>query len=226
MKLFIDSAKIDEIKNSISLGYVQGITTNPTLLKSAEVWNYNKNLRSFYSKLLDLFDGEVFVQIPLREFQNVLDEIEPLDRTRLIIKIPSVSNGVEIAKRIMNLGYKICATAVYTPFQAIVWASLNVEYIAVYFNRMEIAGIDAIENVKNILNSISSKSNTKVIAASIKTFEQLNSLVQIGIDHMTIGYDLLEKLIESNNSRNDADKFDEDMASVIEAFYQKRKPKI
>jgi len=168
MNLYVDSAKIDEIKKSLELGYVHGITTNPTLLKKAEVWKESKNLRSFYSKILALCDGEVFVQIP-------------------------------------------------SPSQAIAWASLDVDYVAIYFNRMEVAGINALENTKLILNTLS-KSKTKVIAASVKTLEQLNSLVNVGIEYITIGYDLLEKLIESDSSQRDTKNFDEDMFNVMKNF--------
>ncbi|MCL4407829.1 MAG: transaldolase, partial [Thermotogae bacterium] len=131
MNLYVDSAKIDEIKKSLSLGYVHGITTNPTLLKKAEVWKESNNLRSFYSKILDLCDGEVFVQIPSQKFEPILGELESLDMSRLIIKIPSVSSSVEIAKNLVDRGYGICATAVYTPSQAIVWASLDANYVSV-----------------------------------------------------------------------------------------------
>lgn len=217
MNLYVDSAKIDEIKKSLSLGYVHGVTTNPTLLKKAEVWKENKNLRSFYSKILDLCDGEVFVQIPSQKFEPILDELENLDMSRLIIKIPSVSSGVEIAKDLVDRGYGICATAVYTPSQAIVWASLDADYVAVYFNRMEASGINALENIKIILNVLS-KSKTKVIAASVKTIEQVNSLVSIGVEYITIGYDLIEKLIESDNSQRDTKNFDEDMSKVMNNF--------
>jgi len=217
MNLYVDSAKIDEIKKSLELGYVHGITTNPTLLKKAEVWKESKNLRSFYSKILALCDGEVFVQIPSQKFEPILDELESLDMSRLIIKIPSVSGSVKIAKGLVDRGYSICATAIYTPSQAIAWASLDVDYVAIYFNRMEVAGINALENTKLILNTLS-KSKTKVIAASVKTLEQLNSLVSVGIEYITIGYDLLEKLIESDSSQRDTKNFDEDMFNVMKNF--------
>jgi transaldolase len=217
MNLYVDSAKIDEIKKSLELGYVHGITTNPTLLKKAEVWKESKNLRSFYSKILALCDGEVFVQIPSQKFKPILDELESLDMSRLIIKIPSVSGSVKIAKELVDRGYSICATAIYTPSQAIAWASLDVDYVAIYFNRMEVAGINALENTKLILNALS-KSKTKVIAASVKTLEQLNSLVSVGIEYITIGYDLLEKLIESDSSQRDTKNFDEDMFNVMKNF--------
>ncbi|MCL5032205.1 MAG: hypothetical protein M1542_03000 [Thermotogae bacterium] len=217
MNLYVDSAKIDEIKKSLSLGYVHGITTNPTLLKKAEVWKESNNLRSFYSKILDLCDGEVFVQIPSQKFEPILGELESLDMSRLIIKIPSVSSSVEIAKNLVDRGYGICATAVYTPSQAIVWASLDANYVAVYFNRMEVFGINALENVKTILNVLS-KSKTKVIAASVKTLDQMNLLVSTGVEYITIGYDLIEKLIESDNSQRDTKNFDEDMSEVMNNF--------
>ncbi len=217
MELYVDSAKIDEIKKALNLGYVHGITTNPTLLKSAEVWKENKSLRYFYSKLLDMCEGEVFAQVPSQKSDDVLEALENLDMSRLVVKVPSVPSGVSIAKTLVDRGYNICATAVYTPSQAIAWASLDADYVAIYFNRMESAGINALENVKTILKVLS-KTRTKVLAASVKTPEQLNALVSIGVDYITVGYDLLEKLIESDYSKKDTKSFDEDMAAVIKAF--------
>ncbi len=217
MQLYIDSAKIDEIKKALALGYVHGITTNPTLLKNAEVWKEYKNLRSFYSKLLDMCDGEVFAQIPSQKPEKVLEEIGNLDMSRLIIKIPSVSGGIEIARSLVDRGYIVCATAVYTSSQAIAWSSLGADYVAIYFNRMESNGMDAKGNVKTILNVLS-KTRTKLLAASVKTTEQLDFLVSSGVEYITVGYDLLEKLIISENSQKDAKSFDDDMAKVIKAF--------
>jgi len=218
IKLYLDSAKMDEIKKAIDLGYVHGVTTNPTLLKKAEVWKENKSLKSFYSKLLDMCDGEVFAQISSTKPDLIIEALENLDMSRLVIKVPSVQNGIMSAKSLVDRGYSVCATAVYTPSQAIVWASLDVDYVAIYFNRMEASGINAVENVKTILNVLS-KSRTKVLAASVKTPEQLNSLISMGVDYITIGYDLLEKLIESDNSRKDVEIFDDDM-SVVKKHFQ------
>jgi transaldolase len=217
MKLYIDSAKIDEIKEALSLGYVEGITTNPTLLKVAEIWKDYKSIKSFYSKLLDLCDGEIFVQIPSVNPQKVLDELENLDRSRLVIKIPSVPSGVQVAKDLIDRGYYVCATAVYAPSQAIAWASIDVDYIAIYFNRMELSGINALENTKTILNLLS-KTRTKVLAASVKTLEQLNSLVSAGVDYVTVGHDLLQQLMNSENSLKDTKVFDADMLKVLKEF--------
>ncbi|MCL4407228.1 MAG: hypothetical protein M1542_08000 [Thermotogae bacterium] len=216
MKLYIDSAKMEEIKKALDLGYVHGVTINPTLLKKAEVWKENKSLKSFYSKLLEMCDGEVFAQISSTKPDITIEALENLDMSRLVIKVPSVQSGVMTAKSLVDRGYCVCATAVYTPSQAIVWASLDVDYVAIYFNRMESYG-NAAENVKAIMNVLS-KSRTKVLAASVKTPEQLNFLIGIGIDYITIGYDLLEKLIESDSSQKDTKTFDEDMSTVIKAF--------
>ncbi len=217
MQLYIDSAKIEEIKKALALGYVHGITTNPTLLKNAEVWKEYKNLRSFYSKLLDMCDGEVFAQIPSQKPEKILEELEDLDMSRLIIKIPSVPDGIEIARSLVDRGYSVCATAVYTPSQAIAWSSLDADYVAVYFNRMESNGMDAKGIVKTILNVLS-KTRTKLLAASVKTTDQLDFLVSSGVEYITVGYDLVEKLIISENSQKDARAFDDDMAKVIKAF--------
>ncbi len=216
MKLYLDSAKMDEIKKALSLGYVRGVTTNPTLLKKAEVWKENKDLRSFYSKLIDMCDGEVFVQVPSTKSDAIIEQLENLDMSKLVIKVPSVSNGVMTAKDLSDRGYSICATAVYTPSQAIVWSSLDVDYVAIYFNRMEALG-NAVENVEAIVNVLS-KSRTKILAASVKTLEQMSFLINMGIEYITIGYDLLEKLIESDNSQRDTKTFDEDMSKVMESF--------
>ncbi len=216
MKLYIDSAKIDEIKKALSLGYVQGITTNPTLLKNAEIWKENKNLKSFYSKLLDLCDGEVFAQVST-DNNKVVDELENLDHSRLVIKIPSVPDGVQIAKDLIDRGYYVCTTAVYTPMQAIAWSSMEVDYIAVYFNRMEAAGINAIENIKNMLNLLS-KTRTKILVASIKNLDQLDALAGAGVEYATISYDLIERIMDSDYSLKDTKKFNDDMQEVLKSF--------
>ncbi len=220
MNFYIDSAKTEEIERAISLGYVQGITTNPTLLKRAEIWKEFKNLYEFYSKLMKMCDGEVFVQVPSQNYEHMLKEMERLDSSKLVIKIPSVPSGIKAANNIMNMGYSVCATAVYTTSQAAMWSSIGVDYVAIYVSRMEKRGFNTKENIVSILNVLSN-TRTKVLAASVKTIEQLSYLIDSGIEYITLGYEMLEAITKCNFSIDDVKIFDDDLEEVIKRFMER-----
>lgn len=220
MDFYVDSANMKEIEKALSLGYVQGITTNPTLLKRAEIWKDFKSLHEFYSKLMEMCDGEVFVQVPSRNYEHMLKKLENLDNSRLVIKIPSVPNGIKAANDIMNKGYSVCATAVYTTSQAAMWSSIGVDYVAIYVNRMEKRGFNAKENVVSILNVLSN-SRTKVLAASVKTVGQLSYLIDARVEYITLEYEMIEAITKCDFSIDDVEVFDNDLEEVVKRFEEK-----
>ncbi len=217
MKFYIDSADIEEIEKAIKLGYVQGVTTNPTLLKKARVWEKFENLHEFYSYLLKISNVEIFIQVPSKDYEYVLKELNGLDLSRIVVKIPSVPAGLDIARRLIYGGYITCATAVYTASQAAMWATLGVDYVAVYVNRMEKRGFDAEENISMILNVLKN-SKAKVLAASVKKVEQLSFLLKIGVEHFTLNYRMLDAVTKCDFSLSDVKTFDADMEEVRRKF--------
>ncbi len=217
MKFYLDSARIDEIEKATSFGYIQGVTTNPTLLKRAEVWKDFKSLEELYLKIMRICDGEVFTQAPSENPQKMLNEIKNLDDSRLVIKIPSVPNGLKIARELVDKGYSVCATAVYTTSQAIMWSSMGVDYVALYVNRMEKKGFDTSKNVKAIVKALSN-TQTRVLAASVKTVEQLSLLVDASVDYVTLGYDMIEDITKCDFSIQDTKTFDNDFEEVYKKF--------
>ena len=217
MDFYIDSAKMEEIENAISFGYIQGVTTNPTLLKQAEIWKEFKSLNEFYSKIMKVCDGEVFAQLPSQNYENVLRELKNLDDSRLVFKVPAIPGGIKTAIRLMDMGYSVCATAVYTSSQAAMWSSIDVDYVAIYVNRMEKRGFNTKENIASILNVLSN-SRTKVLAASVKTVEQLSYLMDLKVEHITLGYELIRAIPKCDFSVEDVKTFDDDMKEVMEKF--------
>ncbi len=220
MKFYLDSARIDEIEKATSFGYIQGVTTNPTLLKRVEVWRDFKSLGEFYLKVMRICDGEVFVQVPSENSLKMLNEIKNLDDSRLVIKVPSVPKGLKIAKELVDKGYSVCATAVYTTSQAIMWSSLGADYVAVYVNRMEKKGFETFKNIKAIVKALS-KTQTKVLAASVKTVEQLSSLVDVGVDYVTLDYNMIDGITKCDFSIQDTKTFDNDFEEMYERFKEK-----
>ncbi len=220
MKFYLDSARIDEIKKAASLGYVQGVTTNPTLLKRAEIWKDFKSLGEFYLEVMRICDGKIFMQVPSENSQKMLNEIKNLDDSRLVIKVPSVPKGLKIAKGLIDKDYSICATAVYTTSQALMWSSIGVDYVAVYVNRMEKKGFDAFKNVKAIVKALSN-TQTSVLAASVKTVEQLSWLIDIGADYATLDYDMIEGITKCDFSIQDTKIFDNDFEKMYKRLKEK-----
>ncbi len=216
MKFYLDSAEIENIKKAAKLGYLCGVTTNPSLLKKARVWEKFENLTNFYAEILQITHGLLFVQLPSEGFEPYLKSLEELDRGRIVVKIPSVQNGISMLKMAHELGYKACPTAVYTTSQAAMWKILGADYLAVYINRMEHRGFNVEKNLRSIFSILNS--TVKLLGASIKNVSQFSLLLDMNIDAVTLSYEMFESISRCEFSMQDVEKFDRDFADVVKHF--------
>ncbi|WP_456399780.1 transaldolase family protein [Mesoaciditoga sp.] len=219
MRFYVDSANLKEIEKAISLRYVEGVTTNPSLLRRERIWESFESIEEFYSKLMNVCDGEIFAQIPSSYIPEFLRKIKRMDTSRFVVKVPSVPAGLKIASELKEKGYKICATAVYTSSQALMWDALGVDYIAIYIDRMKKRGFNVFENVSSILKALEN-GKTKVLAASVKDVEELTIVMNLKIEHMTLNYKMIEDITKCSFSIEDTKIFDNDFEVVKEHFYE------
>ncbi len=219
MHFYLDSANLKEIEKAISLKYVEGITTNPSLLRRERIWENFESIEEFYSTLMNVCDGKIFAQVPSSYIPDFLRKIKGMDTSRLVVKVPSVPAGLKIASELKEKGYKICATAVYTSSQALMWDSLGVDYIAIYIDRMKKRGFNISENVTSILKALEN-GKTKVLAASVKDVKELTIVMNSKIEYMTLNYKMIEDITKCAFSIEDTEIFDNDFEVVKGHFYK------
>ena len=201
MKFFIDTANVDEIRKANDMGIICGVTTNPSILA--------KSGRKPYEVLTEIREllgeeAELHVQVVSSKAEDMINEgkkiVEKLGKNTYV-KIPTVPEGLKAMRILHNEGYKITATAIYTPLQAYLAAKAGANYAAPYVNRIDNLGTNGIEVTRKIHDIFENNGfNTQILAASFKNSLQVLELCEYGVGAATVAPDIIEGFI--NNTTN------------------------
>ena len=191
MKILIDSADVEKIKEISKYREITGITTNPTILSKVEgdIKNILKELKEFtYGKY------EIHIQTTESEVEGILSEARVLRKffgETFYIKIPVTKAGLEAIKLCSREGIKVTATAILSPMQALAAAMNGASYVAPYVNRMENVGQDATETI-SVISDLLIDYPTEILAASFKNIKQIQEVLLQGAEAATISPELIE----------------------------------
>ncbi len=214
MKLYIDSADKGEIKRVYDYYPVDGVTTNPSILKAE-----GKNPYLVLEEIRKLIDcADLFVQTVSLTADGIIKEAERITERlgkKTYIKIPAFTEGIRAMKALKSMGYNVAATAVYTPSQAMLAAKCGVDYIAPYVNRIDNLGYNGIEEVKRMEDIIENNGfNTKIVAASFKNSFQVIELVTYGVGAVTLSPLVFDSLFKDNNVLSAVNSFQKDFEDL------------
>jgi TalC/MipB family fructose-6-phosphate aldolase len=209
MELFLDTADLGAVKKLNDILTISGVTTNPSILakENIEVKDVIKQL----DKILSL-DQLIFVQVIQTTYEGIMKEakeIAGLRKKNIYVKIPVSNEGLRAIKECKKLGINTLATAIYSSNQAFCAAMNGADYLAPYVNRMDNYGdgvgetCDLIEMLK--VNNIDSK----VIAASFKSVNQVNQLIKAGVQAVTLPPDIMFAMINHPGTQIAIDEFSE-----------------
>lgn len=197
MKLIIDHANLEKIKEMYSYYPVDGVTTNPSILakENRNPYEVLKEIREFIGK-----DGELHVQVISKIAEDMVKEaykiIEVLGQNTYV-KIPVTREGLKAIKILSKEGINITATAIYTQMQGYLAGKAGAKYAAPYVNRIDNLGANGIQAAKDIHDIyIKNGINTEVLAASFKNSQQVLELAKYGIGAATVSPDVMEGLIK------------------------------
>lgn len=216
MKLIIDDAHIDQIKNIYEFYPVDGVTTNPTILSKSGRQPYEvlKEIREFIGE-----KAELHVQVVAQDAAGMVKDAHRIlkelgDNT--YVKIPSVPEGFKAMKALSKEGVNLTATAVYTPLQAFLAAQSGAAYAAPYINRIDNMGYNGIQVAKNIHTIFKNNGlKTEVLAASFKNSQQLLELCEFGIGASTVSPDVIEALVKNQAITSAVDDFIADFEKLV-----------
>ena len=129
MKLFIDTANLDEIKEINEMGLLNGVTTNPTLMAKVGVKG-EKAVVEHYRKICEMVDGDISAEVTTVDFQSMIDEGQKLAaiHPNIVVKIPMIKDGVKAIKWLTDKGIRVNTTLVFSAGQAIL-AEASLSYL-------------------------------------------------------------------------------------------------
>ena len=198
MKLLIDDANVAKIKQIYEFYPVDGVTTNPSILAKSGRNPYEvlKEIREFIGE-----DAELHAQVISLDAEGMVKEAEKMVSVlgkNTFIKIPTVPEGLKAMKILSAKGFRITATAIYTPMQAYLAAKAGADYAAPYVNRIDNLGADGIASAKMIQDIYDNNGfKTQILAASFKNSNQVQELCAYGVGASTVAPDVIENLIKN-----------------------------
>ena len=204
MALFIDSAKVEEARQAVQLGFVTGITTNPSLVAEA-----GRPGLAILSDMLALTRGPVFYQVTAETVAGRAEQAREAARLapgRVVVKIGATTENIALAGRLAAEGLLICVTAVSHPAQAYLATLAGARYAVPYVNRLTRQLGDGIAVVRGCAEMVRG-TPTRLLAASLKTTDEVVAALHAGADDVTLPLKVLLSLGDHELSQKAIDDF-------------------
>lgn len=213
-----DTANIEELKQLFYYFPLEGVTTNPTII-AAE----NRPMSQILPELIEIVgDKMLHVQMISSKAVDMLREAKAYKAKyglgdNYFAKIPVTAEGYKAMTMIKEAGIKVTATAIFTQQQALVAARAGADWVAPYVNRLDNISSHGIEVVGNIVDNIDTYGlNTKVLAASFKTVDQVHRVSMVGSHAATISFEILERLRSHPMTDISVEQFEKDAKSLYD----------
>jgi transaldolase len=190
MAIYLDSAKLDEARQAKDLGWVHGVTTNPSLMAKGGV-----EPEVVLKGLAKLEFHQVYYQLVSQDLEDMMIEarkVGEIVKDGLIFKIAPTENGFRFVAKHGN-EFPCCITAIFDPAQALVACEAGARYIAVYVNRATKQLSDGLGLVEDLAKVLAG-SQTEILAASLKSTKEAVDAFMAGAQHITVPFDLLARL--------------------------------
>ena len=187
MKFFIDTANLDQINEAQSLGILDGVTTNPSLMAKEGITG-QENIISHYKAICEIVEGDVSAEVIATDFQGMISEGEALAalHPQIVVKIPMILEGIKAIKYFSDKGIKTNCTLVFSTGQALLAAKAGATYVSPFIGRLDDVstdGLQLIEDIRNIYDNYAFK--TEILAASVRHTMHVIDCAHIGADVMT-----------------------------------------
>jgi len=212
MKFFIDTANIEEIREGIALGMVDGVTTNPSLIAKEK-----KDFSSVVRDILKTVKGPVSLEVISNEAKGMFAEGKKLARlgNNVVIKVPLSTEGLKATKMFAAAGIDVNQTLIFSPLQALMAAKAGARYVSPFVGRLDDIAHDGMELVEQILTIYDNYCyETEVIVASIRHPRHVLDAAIMGADIATIPFKVIAQLVKHPLTEKGIETFLKDWEKV------------
>lgn len=194
MKFFIDTADIDEIKQAVAMGVLDGVTTNPSLVAKT-----GKTFSQVLKEICDVVSGPVSAEVVSTEVEGMWEEAQNLSKVadNIVVKLPTTEAGVQTCVRCKEAGIKTNLTLCFSPSQALIVAKAGATYVSPFVGRLDDishVGMDLIHQVVQIYENYDF--DTEVLVASIRHPLHLVEAALTGAHVATMPWGVIQKLMK------------------------------
>jgi len=212
MKIFIDSANINEIKEANDLGIISGVTTNPSLIAKE-----GRNFEEVVNEICNIVNGPISAEVISTLSEDMVKEARELVKIHknIVIKIPMCAEGLKAVKILSNEDIKTNVTLIFSANQALLAARAGATYVSPFIGRLDDVSQDGIELISEIVKIfVQHGIDTEVIAASIRHPIHAKEAALLGADIATIPYSVIVQMINHPLTNIGIEKFLKDWDKV------------
>lgn len=208
MKIFIDTANIDEIRKANELGVVCGVTTNPSLIARE-----GRDLKEVINEICSIVDGPISAEVmSLNSVEMVEEGVElAAMHKNIVVKIPMCEEGLKATKQLYKKGIKTNVTLIFSPLQALLAARAGASYVSPFLGRLDDIGNPGIELVKQIADIFEIHCiETEIITASVRNPMHVLDAALAGSHISTIPYGVITQMVKHTLTDIGISKFIQD----------------
>ena len=191
MKFFLDTANVEEIREAVSMGMVDGVTTNPSLIAKE-----GRDFEEVVVEICNIVDGPVSAEVISLETEGMVAEARHLAglHDNIVVKIPMTVNGIKATRQLSQEGIRTNVTLIFSPLQALMAAKAGATYVSPFVGRLDDLSEDGLQLVEQIVDIFSNYAyETEVIVASVRNPLHVLESALMGADIATIPFNVLGK---------------------------------
>jgi transaldolase len=194
MRIFLDTANIEQIRAAAKLGVISGVTTNPSLISKEG----NADYKSVIKTICGIVEGPISVEVLAEDVKGMIADARKSSKwaPNVVIKIPCIAAGLEATSVVSKEGINVNMTLVFSPNQGLLATLAGAAYCSPFVGRLDDAGHDGMQVVKDIVDMYTHyKFDTQVIAASIRHPLHCVAAAKAGAHIATVPYNVLMQMI-------------------------------
>jgi transaldolase len=217
MKIFVDTADLDEIKELASWGIIDGVTTNPTLVAKS-----GRNFNQIIEEIFKIVDGPISLEVVsensegmVKEAKQLVSKVKEKYRKNVTIKIPMTSEGLKAVKKLKKEKIKTNVTLVFSANQALLAAKAGATFVSPFIGRLDDIGQEGMQLVEEIMEIYCNYNiETEVIVASIRHPIHVIDAARLGADIATVPPGIIRKMVKHSLTDVGIKKFLDDWKRV------------
>ena len=215
MKIFLDTANVDEIKQALDFGVISGVTTNPSLMAKTS----GATFKDIILSIAKMVPGPVSAEVTAPDSKGMVEQAleivdwsnDPDYRDRITIKVPMNAQGTKVINELSKRGIATNCTLIFSVNQALLACEAGATFISPFVGRLDDAGHEGIDSLSDIIDMVRMNNyNSQIIAASVRHPVHVMKAALAGCDIATIPFSVLKQIYNHPMTEAGIKKFEED----------------
>lgn len=193
MKIYIDTANLEEIRKAADLGIIDGVTTNPSIISREKVQGMEQT-KAHFAKICEIMHGNISAEVIATDYDGMIEEAHQLISIdpRIVVKIPATQLGIRVIHHLTEQGVKTNCTLVFSLLQALAAMKAGATYVSPFVGRLEDQGIEGLQLIRKIMEMKRMYGYTsEIICASVRTKHHIKECIALGADVVTCPYEFI-----------------------------------